>query len=281
MIRRILIALIPLAMLLAPVVASAAAGDAKGCQDHPLFTRMPDFVIDRCKLSEFDFFEFDVTKGERLEKVRVEGRKAVITYRLKTEGTKPGALQIIQNHANAIQAIGGTVLRQQAGVATLMVKKDGTETWAKVSAAQTGISYELTIVERAAMAQEVKADAASMAREIGNTGRVAVYGIYFDFDKSDLKQESKPTLDEIAKLLTQNPQIKLYVVGHTDAVGDVSYNMTLSQARAEAVVKALVTGYKIDAGRLAPYGVGPLCPVATNTTDEGRAKNRRVELVAR
>jgi outer membrane protein OmpA-like peptidoglycan-associated protein len=281
MVRRILVALIPVAFLLIPVPAPAADGDAAGCKDHPLFTRMPDYVIDRCKVSEFDFFEFDVTKNGQLEKVRVEGRKTVLSYRLKTGATKPGALQIIQNHVKAIEAIGGTALRQQTGVATLTVTKGGTETWAKVSAAQAATYYELTIVEKAAMAQDVTADAASMARDIASTGRVAVYGIYFDFDKSDLKPESKPALDEIAGLLAQDPKLKLFVVGHTDNVGEVSYNMTLSQSRAEAVVKALVTDYKIDASRLKPYGVGPLCPVAANTTEEGRAKNRRVELVAR
>lgn len=257
----------------------AAGQDAKECQDHPLFTRMPDFVIATCKVNDFDFFEFDVTKDGRLEKVRVEGRKTVINYRLVSGAAKPGALEIIQNHVNAIKAIGGTVLRQQTGVATLMVAKDGKEAWAKVAAGQTGSAYELTIVERAAMDQVVTADAASLASAIGNTGRVALYGIYFDFDKADLKPESKPALDEIAKLLTQDPQLKLYVVGHTDNAGEIGYNMNLSQARAAAVVKALVSGYAIDAGRLKPYGVGPLSPVASNTSEEGRAKNRRVELV--
>ena len=209
----------------------------------------------------------------------MEGRKTVINYRLVSGAAKPGALEIIQNHVNAIKAIGGTALRQQTGVATLRVSKDGRETWAKVAAGQIGSAYELTIVERAAMDQFVTADAASMASEIGKTGRVALYGIYFDFDKADLKPESKPALDEISKLLVQDPQLKLYVVGHTDNVGEIGYNMALSQARAEAVVKALVTGYKIDAVRLKPYGVGPLSPVASNASEEGRAKNRRVELV--
>jgi OOP family OmpA-OmpF porin len=259
---------------------TAKAQDAKGCQDHPLFTRMPDFVISLCKVNDFDFFEFDVTREGRLEKVRVEGRKTVIDYRFRAGADRPGALQIIRNYANAIKAIGGTVLRQQTGVATLMISKSGTETWVKVAAGQTGGNYELTIVEKAAMAQEVTASADSMTRAIIETGRVAVYGIYFDFNKSELKPESKPTLDEISRLLSQNPQLKLHVVGHTDNVGEFGYNMTLSQARAEAVVKGLLTEYKISAGRLKPSGVGPLCPVAANATDEGRAKNRRVELVA-
>jgi outer membrane protein OmpA-like peptidoglycan-associated protein len=271
--------LIVLAVIVLSVPAPAVGQDMKGCQDHPLFTRMPDFVISNCKASDFDFFEFDVTKDGRLEKVRVEGRKTVIDYRLKTGAERPGALNIIQNHVNAIKAIGGKVLRQQTGVATLMTAKDDRETWAKVAAGQVGSGYELTIVEKAAMVQEVTADAASMAQEIQSTGRVAIYGIYFDFNKSDLKPESKPALDEIAKLLGQDPQLMLYVVGHTDGVGEISYNMTLSQARAEAVVKTLVADYRVGAGRLKPYGVGPLAPVAVNTTEEGRAKNRRVELV--
>lgn len=257
-----------------------AGQDAQGCKDHPLFTRMPHFVISQCRASDFDAFEFDVTKDSRLEKVRVEGRKTVIDYKLGAGADRPGAMEIVQNHVNAIKAIGGAVLRQQTGVATLMISKGGQETWAKVAAGQIGTTYELTIVERAAMAQKVTADAASMALEIGNTGRVALYGIYFDFGKSDLKPESKPMLDEIAKLLTQDPRIKLYVVGHTDNVGEIGYNMSLSQTRAEAVVKTLTGGYGIDAGRLKAYGVGPLAPVASNNTDEGRAKNRRVELVA-
>jgi OOP family OmpA-OmpF porin len=279
MIKKLFLALGVLGLLVVPGTW-AAGQDAKDCQDHPLFTRMPDFVIATCKSNDFDFFEFDVTKDGRLEKVRVEGKKTVINYRLKTGGAKPGQLEIIQNHVNAVKAIGGTVMRQQTGVATLRVAKDGKEAWAKVLAGQGGTAYELTIVERAAMDQVVTADAASMAAAIGNTGRVALYGIYFDFDKADLKPESKPALDEIAKLLAQDPQLKLYVVGHTDNVGEIGYNMTLSQARAEAVVKALVTGYKIDAGRLKPYGVGPLSPVSSNASEEGRAKNRRVELVA-
>ncbi len=268
-----------LAILVLSVPAQAGEQDAKGCRDHPLFTRMPDFVISGCRVSDFDFFEFDVTKEGRLEKVRVEGRKTVIDYRLKAGAGKPGALDIIQNHVNAVKAIGGNVLRQQTGVATLTAAKGGKETWAKVAAGQVGSYYALTIVEKAAMAQEVVADAAGMAREIGNTGRVAVYGIYFDFNKSDLKPESKPTIEEIDKLLRQDPKLTLYVVGHTDNVGEVGYNMTLSQARAEAVAKTLVTDYKVEAGRLKPYGVGPLAPVASNDNEEGRAKNRRVELV--
>jgi OOP family OmpA-OmpF porin len=118
-----------------------------------------------------------------------------------------------------------------------------------------------------------------LASDIAKTGHVAVYGIYFETGKADLKAESAPVLEEITKLLQQDQTLKLYLVGHTDNVGELEYNLTLSQERAEAVVNALVSEHGIDAGRLKSHGVGPLVPVATNETEEGRARNRRVELV--
>jgi len=125
----------------------------------------------------------------------------------------------------------------------------------------------------------VTVNADALARDIARTGHVAIYGIYFDTGKADVKPESEPVLQEIAKLLQQNPKLKLYVVDHTNNVGDLTYNMKLSQARAGAVVKELVSKYGVDAKRLKAHGVGPLSPVVSNNTEEGRAKNRRVELV--
>jgi flagellar motor protein MotB len=125
----------------------------------------------------------------------------------------------------------------------------------------------------------VRVDASAWAQAIATQGKVALYGIYFDTDKAEVKPESKPTLAEITKLLKQDPSLKLYVVGHTDAVGSLEYNLELSRRRAEATVKALTSEYGVDPKRLKPFGVGPLAPMATNDTEQGRAKNRRVELV--
>ena len=125
----------------------------------------------------------------------------------------------------------------------------------------------------------VTIDAATMAKDISTTGHVALYGIYFDTDKADPKPESQPTLQEIAKLLKQDAAMKLYIVGHTDNVGAFDYNIGLSERRAAAVVKELTAKHGIAATRLKPAGVGMLSPVAPNDGEEGRAKNRRVELV--
>jgi outer membrane protein OmpA-like peptidoglycan-associated protein len=125
----------------------------------------------------------------------------------------------------------------------------------------------------------VTIDAEAMANDISKTGHVAIYGIYFDTDKADLKPASKPVLDEIAKLLKKSPNLKIFVVGHTDNVGTIEYNLTLSERRANSVVSALVSDYGIQRSRLAPKGIGYLAPLESNRTQSGRAKNRRVELV--
>lgn len=138
----------------------------------------------------------------------------------------------------------------------------------------------LDVVVRGKMATGmVTVSAATMAKEMSVTGHVALYGILFDTDKAVMKPESASTLDEIAKLLKDNPTMNLYVVGHTDNVGTLEYNVGLSDKRAAAVVETLRTKYGISPARLRAMGVGPAAPVAANATEEGRAKNRRVELV--
>jgi outer membrane protein OmpA-like peptidoglycan-associated protein len=200
----------------------------------------------------------------------VEGRKFFIKYGIK-EGVKPSSdLQITRNYTNAIMKIGGKGYPYNSWEAYTKVSKSGKEIWAYVYVGGGGTFYHLIIVEKGEMVQEVTADAKTMAQDISTTGKVAIYGIYFDFNKAELKPESDPTLKEITKLLSQNPNLKLYVVGHTDNVGGFDYNMKLSQARADAVVKVLTTQYKVNANRLKSYGVGLLAPVTSNKTDEGR-----------
>lgn len=125
----------------------------------------------------------------------------------------------------------------------------------------------------------VTVDAGAMAKALDSSGHVALYGIYFDFNKADVKPESDSTLEEMAKLMKQAPGRKLLVVGHTDNVGTFAFNMDLSQRRAAAVVAALTTRFGIAKDRLTAVGVSFASPVAPNTDENGRAKNRRVELV--
>lgn len=264
-----------LLMLMAAPIMAMAQEDVPNSKDHPLLTRMPNFYISDYEYKEFDQADFKDNKGED---VKVEGHVYDIFYELKEGKKTPGKLQVLRNYENAIKKIGGSTVYEAGKEAWLKVEKGGKTTWIYVDA-RTGGEYELMIIEKKAMVQEVVADAKSLARDISLTGHVSVYGIHFDFNKATVKPESEPTLKEIAKLLKQDPKLNLYVVGHTDSVGKISYNMQLSNARAKAVVKALVSKYGVAQGPLDPYGVGPLAPVASNETEEGRALNRRVELV--
>jgi len=255
-----------------------AQQDKPGCKDHPMFTRMPNFYISNCEEKDYGMADFYDEKGRN---IKVEGKLYRIDYWIKGGYKAPSDLQIIRNYQNAIKSIGGVVVKELLNFneTYLKLSKGGKTYWVIIDTSNQGQHYELTIVEKAEMAQEVVADAKSLLSDIKAKGSASVYGIYFDFDKADIKPESEPAIKEIAKLLQENKGLKLYVVGHTDNVGTLDYNLKLSKARADAVVKELVTKYKISPERLKAYGVGSLAPVATNRTEEGRAKNRRVELV--
>jgi len=138
----------------------------------------------------------------------------------------------------------------------------------------------VVLVEPKAREQKmVTVKAEEMASGIASQGRIALYGIFFDTDKVEVKPESEPTLVQIAALLKSDPKLSLLVVGHTDNQGGFDYNVDLSRRRAQAVVQALTSGHGVAASRLKPYGVGMAAPAASNDSDQGRAKNRRVELV--
>lgn len=139
---------------------------------------------------------------------------------------------------------------------------------------------QLDIIEVEGMQESmVTVDADAMARGIGEEGRIALYGILFDLDAATIKPGSKPTLEQIAALLNENPDLELVIVGHTDNQGSFEYNMGLSKRRAKAVEAALAGEYGIAQDRLSAWGVGYLSPVASNRNDAGRSRNRRVELV--
>lgn len=140
----------------------------------------------------------------------------------------------------------------------------------------------LDVIEAAPLQRRMETVTADqMASALGSDGRVSLYGILFEHDSDRLTPDSDPTLAEIATLLRSDPSLALFVVGHTDMTGSYDYNMDLSRRRAAAVVAALTGRFDVPAARLQPAGVGPLSPVADNATEEGRALNRRVELVQR
>ena len=271
--------LVLVAVLTVPL--AFAQTDAEGSKDYPGISRMRNTYIMGYKYSEFDSFAFPVTENKRDSQQTVEGKLYFFHNKIKA-GTPPGsALATIRNYENAARSAGGQVLYEYNNTdnrrTTVRFRKGSSEVWLYINAYT--VDYEMTIVEKQAMEQQVTVDAAAMASSIADSGSVAIYGIYFDTAKSDLKPESEPAIDEIAKMLTSNPTLKVYIVGHTDMVGEAAGNVKLSQARAQSVINALVTKHGIAATRLIAFGNGPYAPVGSNKTDEGRAKNRRVELV--
>jgi len=271
---------IALCVLIGTAVAAGAAWgseDIEGSKDHPLFNRLPDYHIDNYKESEFDTYDAFVDDDGSYK--TVEGHKYYINYYFD-EGTQYlSEAQIIRNYRDAFTKIGGVVHYQDGYNVHMSLDKGGRVTWVHVNAWNGGQGIALHIVEEAPMEQIIVADAAALAQEINLTGKAAVYGIYFDTGKAEVKPDSEPALEQIAKLLREDADLELYVVGHTDNVGSLDLNMELSRARANAVVQALVSRYEMSADRLAPHGVASLAPVATNETEEGRALNRRCELV--
>lgn len=142
------------------------------------------------------------------------------------------------------------------------------------------VLLQVDIIESKPMEENmVTVTSKEMADEISSSGSVALYGIYFDTDKADIKPESAETMKQIAALLNENKKLRLLVVGHTDTAGTFAYNMDLSARRAASVVKELTTRHGAPADRLTPVGVSYACPVSPNKTEEGKAKNRRVALV--
>jgi OmpA-OmpF porin, OOP family len=262
------------------VFAAKDPNDRPGSKDPDIFSRMTGFHISSYEAVEFDRYEFK-TGSAKTEKV--EGRRTFVAYTANEGVTHPSGLQVIRNYVNAAKALGGgQIYEYEDGgtqYSTIRIIKEDKEVWAEVSGANNGM-YNVQIVEKQLMKQDVVANADALSGSIKETGRVAIYGIYFDTGKADLKPASDPALAEIVKMLKADAGLKVYVVGHTDNVGQFANNVKLSQDRATSVVNALVSKHGIATARLTPFGAGPTSPVASNKTDEGKAKNRRVELVA-
>ncbi len=264
--RKIL--LVTLLILMPTVIAFANQDNGK---DAPYFSRMPNSYITESLQQEYSSHIFEIPDSE----VRVEGKKTIVSYACKDENNPPSALQIVRNYANAAVSKGGAVLyMNESGTLMAKMQSNGKEVWLEVLAWESG-EYRVTIVEKEAMRQDVKAS--DLLTALNNNGHVPLY-INFDTGKAVIKPEHQPVINEIAVLLNQSPGLRLTIEGHTDNVGDPSSNKTLSEERAAAVLQAVVQK-GIAADRLQAVGYGQEKPIADNASDAGRAKNRRVELV--
>lgn len=257
--------------------------DVEGAKDCPYVTRMPHFYISESNDKEFDAYNF--YDGKKL--VTVEGKLYRNVYTVKEGSSAVSVLQIRRNYTNAIKAAGGKVLFDGVSAEEFqdtrygneivwgkLVKGDN-EVWIEVFPNRSGESYTVTVVEKQAMKQEVTAN--DMLNALNTDGHIALY-INFDVSKATIKPESKPIIDQIVEMLKTDDALKISIEGHTDNSGTPQKNKALSEQRAQAVSEA-IAGQGIDKQRLSTIGWGQDKPIADNKTEEGKAKNRRVELV--
>jgi OmpA-OmpF porin, OOP family len=270
------------AALFAALFASAAVlpqqQDVEGSKDHPMFSRLPGYVIDNYEMQDFGGYDLSLEPPKH-----VEGRYWAIAYAMPEDGKKFGPLQIGRNYTDLIVKRGGRRLLEQlnagGGTTVAQLPIAGKDIWVELYVSNSGEHYDLYVIEQAAMEQKVEFTAAELARALGETGSVALHNVLFDTGKATLKPESTTTLAAVGELLESDSALRLEIQGHTDNVGAAAANLKLSQDRAAAVKGHLVQVFAIEAGRLATAGFGDTKPVADNMSEEGRAQNRRVELV--
>jgi OmpA-OmpF porin, OOP family len=280
-----------------PVQAQAQEPDSEGCKDHPLFNRMPGYRINSCETKEFDARDFPVSNAvdqdsNPVKVETVEGVQTYIVYDKPNESTHASGLQIKRNYQNAVKAAGGVVVAEFGGqesgkqvsdanfgggdhATVLKLNRGGKEVWAWVHPYNAGSGYAMYIAEREPMTQAIVAN--DLLDRINKDGFIALY-LNFDTGKATINPDSQAQLEQIRQMLTSAPDLKLEVAGHTDNVGKPEANKTLSQQRAQSVMKALTEG-GVAAARLTAAGYGADKPLADNRSEDGRAKNRRVELV--
>ncbi len=255
-------------------LAQAPPPDAKGCQDSAILSRLSGCSIRGCLRNDYNVHAMPIGVANKVKSV--EGAYEKIDFRC------PAGTSSIQTYRNAENAL------KAKGYQVLFVNNYGNNSRFTFTARQGAqwitfysdrLDYQLITVKEKELEQQMQANtAAGWGEQINQTGRATIYGINFDTGKASIRPDSQPVLVELLGLLQKQPDWSLMVAGHTDNIGTDSLNIPLSQQRAEAVI-AWLSAKGVDRWRLIPAGFGSRKPLADNGTDEGRAKNRRVDLV--
>lgn len=246
-------------------------------EEYPLFNTLENFSLNEKLSKSYDFKDnaFVVGKSKRQS---VEGRYYKMVYSIDKQAKPVGSLYIVRNFTNAIKDAGGTVVYVPTSneLVTGKILKNGKEIWVGVHpAGSKGTQYSVTIVEKEGMVQEIEAN--GLLDSINRTGRVTLY-LNFETGSFFIQPDSYQTLNDIAEMMRQSPGLRVAIEGHTDNTGSPEGNQRLSEVRAKMIKYSLeIMG--IDPSRMKSAGYGRTRPVADNSTEDGRAKNRRVELV--
>lgn len=270
--------------LLAFFISNFSSGSyGQNEMEHPMIKPMPKATIvpAQSKKLNYSSYSFYVKKGKKAERVEKKGKYWRLRYLIKDARGRTNKnvsrMDIAKNYKAAALEKGGTILYEVGGSLTFTLPmKNGGTIWAFVSAGAG--NYNIHIIEEASFKKQLSFSSDEMKKALDEEGHIAIYGINFDIDKDNLKLGAEKVLIEMVKLMKNNPELKIEIQGHTDNKGSVKHNLNLSKRRA-ATVKMFLLTYGIDSSRIIPKGYGIEKPVATNDTEEGRAKNRRVELV--
>ena len=261
---------------------NSKAQDTEGCKDHPLFNRFPNFYLSECS-SNYNELELKMKVDQKETK---EGNLTKLYYKFSGDAgvNEPSPLQIIKNYENAVLKNGGKMIFKSTTIdegreATFSLNAKGKDYWVKLGPfGGTGDeceNYQVSILEMEAMKQEIQAN--DIFNALNKDGFISLY-INFETGKANILPESQTIVDQIVLMLNQNKDLNISIEGHTDNVGSNQSNQTLSENRAKTVMNALIT-QGIDKSRLSFKGWGSTKPVADNKTEEGKAKNRRVEII--
>lgn len=275
--------------LLAVVILAAVAAtvNAQEVTEHPLIRPYPGSIFDERRSEQLNFNEYEFRAGTPPRDYTVQsvqGEYRSLRYFLYNQDGSPNRdvsqLEYFENFKSAALEKGGSIMWEDRhyGLVFTIPREDGGVTWCRVQISVSAARTILDIIDERPLETTLEFTPAQMMAALDAEGRVALYGILFDFDKATLQQNSSNQLQEVLTLLLSNPDLRLEIQGHTDNDGSADYNLQLSQRRAESVLRYLLL-FGIDPSRLQARGYGESIPVAPNTTDENKAKNRRVELV--
>jgi len=310
--KKVNLILVITALLLQTNVFAQRTSDVEGSQDYPLVSRFQGSVIEWYQVRNFDRYFILTVKDNKISNYEIDGKITRIQYSV---GKEHSVFEIYKSYENSLKNSGfailtslndrncGVNLQEQLYNAEfhglnklprealspgddefyyLVAKKriDNKDIYIVVYAAME--SGKLLVTFDAIEVQAMENNLVSihdLDTKISNNGHIAIYSIYFDTGKSNIKENSATALKNIAEYLNANPDKKFLIVGHTDNTGDFDANIKLSLARAQAVVNELISKYNIKASQVKAYGDGATAPVATNKTEKGKSKNRRVEIV--
>ena len=242
-------------------------------KDYRLLGHMPGYTVSGVSNKNFDQHSFPTADGD----LAIRGKLYDVDYAepQKKPERQVTTQEIIENYREALKELGAEFLRDDglhAETITARLDDRGQLVYLYVSASQV-----IAVEEKPFQMTVQPPTADAMKTRLDKDGHIALYS-NFDFAKATLKPDAAPVIAQIVALMKSNPELKVEIDGHTDSIGGHDFNMKLSQDRAASVVAAVAAG-GVDGSRLASAGFGPDQPIASNDTDDGRAKNRRVELL--